>query len=95
MLRMVIWSNYLASIAAAFGTSSTEAGIIFSLTFTIGLIAFGLIATEGRRSEVSVPYISLFTTILFTFMGWYPIWLGSVMALVISILLAKIIAGGF
>lgn len=92
---MVIWGDYLASIALAMDTTETNAGIMFSLIFSIGLIVVVLIATKGRRPEVSVTFLSLFTTVFFTFLGWYPIWIGSVLALVISILLAKIISGGF
>lgn len=91
----MIWSDYLASIADAMGVTETQAGIMISLIFSTALILTVLIATKGRRPEVSVPFIALFSTILFTFMGWYPIWIGSVLALVISILLAFIISGGF
>ena len=92
---MVIWGEYLASIASAMGTTATEAGIMFSLIFTIGLIVVVLIATRGRKPDVTVSFISLFLTLFWTFIGWYPIWIGSVMALVISIILAKVISGGF
>lgn len=92
---MVVWSDWLASIAFAFDTTSTEAGIIFSLMFTIGLIVVVLISTGGRKPDVTVSFTAWFVTILFTFMGWYPLWIGSVIALIISILLAKIISGGF
>ncbi len=68
---------------------------MFSLMFTIGLIVAVLIATRGRKPEVTVTFVSLFVTVFFTFLGWYPVWIGSVLALVISILLAKIISGGF
>ena len=92
---MVIWGDYLTSIALAMDATETQAGIMFSLIFTIGLIVVVLIATKGKKPEVSVTFISLFTTIFFTFLGWYPIWIGSVMSLVIAIILAKIISGGF
>lgn len=92
---MVIWGDWLASIALAMDATQTQAGIMFSLIFTIGLIVVVLLATRGKKPEVSVTFISLFTTIFFTFLGWYPIWIGSVMALVIAILLARIISGGF
>jgi len=91
---MVIWGDYLSSIALAMDVTETQAGIMFSLIFTICLIVIGLISTKGKRPEVTVTFISLFTSIFFTFLGWYPIWIGSVLALVISIILAKIISGG-
>ena len=92
---MVIWSDWLNAIASAFDTSSTEAGIIISLMFTIASIFIVLMATKGKRPEVTVTFTGFFITVLFTFMGWYPVWIGSVIALIISILLARIISGGF
>lgn len=92
---MVVWSGYLNAIAAAFGTTATEAGIIISLLFSVAALFVVVIATKGKRPDVTVTFTSFFTTVLFTFMGWYPIWIGSVMALVIAILLARIVSGGF
>lgn len=92
---MVVWSDWLTSIASALDTTVTEAGIIFSLAFTIMLIIVVLIATRGKRPDVTVTFTSIFVTIFFTFLGWYPIWIGSVLALVLSIIIAKIVSGGF
>lgn len=92
---MVIWSDYLNSIASAFGTSATEAGIMISIMFTIASIFIVLMATKGRKPEVTVTFTGFFVTILFTFMGWYPVWIGSVIALVVAIILARAISGSF
>ena len=91
---MVIWSGWLNAIASAFDTTATEAGIIVSLLFTLASIFTVLIGTKGKKPEVTVTFTGFFVTILFTFMGWYPLWMGSVIALVVSILLARIISGG-
>ena len=91
---MVIWEDYLNSIALAMDATATEAGIMFSLMFTIGLIVVVILATKGKRPEVSVTFTSLFITIFFTFIGWYPVWIGSVLALVLSIIIAKIVSSG-
>jgi hypothetical protein len=90
---MVVWSGYLTAIANAFGTSATEAGIIFSLTFTILAIIVVVIGTNGEKPEVTVGFTSFFSTLVFTFMGWYPIWTGSVISLVLAILLANVFSG--
>ena len=92
---MVVWSEWLSSIASALGTTTTEAGVIFSLAFTIGLLLVVIIATKGKKPAVSISFTAIFVTIFFTFIGWYPIWIGSVLALVLSILISKIISGGF
>ncbi len=90
---MVIWAEYLTAIASAFGTTSAQAGVIFSLAFTMMSIISVLIATKGSDISTSVSFTALFMTLLFTFLGWYPVWTGSVLALVISILIASIFSG--
>jgi hypothetical protein len=92
---MVIWGSYLESIALAFDTTQTQAGVMFSIMFTIGLIVVVLIATRGKKPEITVSFVAWFVTIFFTFIGWYPIWIGSVIAIIISIVISKIISGGF
>lgn len=92
---MVIWTDWLTSVALALGTTPTEAGIMFSLAFTIGILLVVILATKGKKPDVTITFTSLFVTVFFTFIGWYPIWIGSVLALVLSIIIAKIISGGF
>ena len=87
---MVVWTDYLTSIADAIGTTATEAGMIFSLIFTMGIIIIVVIATKGRKPQVTMPLSAFFPTILFTFMGWYPIWTGSAIALVLAIFIAYV-----
>jgi len=87
---MVVWTDYLTSIADAIGTTATEAGLIFSLIFTMGIILVVVIATKGRKPQVTMPLSAFFPTLLFTFMGWYPIWTGSAIALVLAIFIAYV-----
>ena len=87
---MVVWTDYLTSIADAIGTTATEAGMIFSLIFTMGIIILVIIATKGRKPQVTMPLSAFFPTLLFTFMGWYPIWTGSAIALVLAIFIAYV-----
>lgn len=87
---MVIWTDYLTGIADAIGTTAVEAGVIFSIVLTISTILIVIIGTKGEKPQVTVPLSALFPTILFTFMGWYPIWTGSVIALILSIFIAYV-----
>ena len=41
--------------------------------------------------EILVVLESLF----FTFTGWYPVWVGSVLALVLALFVGKTLSGGF
>lgn len=88
-----IGQAYLNTIGAALGITAIQTGMLISLLFSILSIFVVIIGTKGEKPEVSVSFTSLFTTLIFTYMGWYPIWVGSVMALVISILLAMIFSG--
>lgn len=90
---MAIGQTYLNTIGSALGITAIETGIMISLMFSMFAIFFGLIATNGKQPQVTVSFISLFATLIFTFMGWYPIWVGSVLSLVISIMLAMMFSG--
>lgn len=90
---MAIGQNYLDALAAALGITSVQTGVMISLLFSILSIFVVVIGTKGKKPEVGVGFTSLFTTLIFTYLGWYPVWVGSVLALVISIMLAQIFAG--
>ena len=75
--------------------TASQAGVILSLVFTLATVLAILIATRGKKAEFTVPVGTLFVTVLFTFLGWYPVWTGSVLALVLAIFVGKIISGGF
>ena len=87
---MVVWTDYLTSIADAIGTTAVEAGMIFSLVCTMGIIIVVVIATKGRKPQVTIPLSVFFPTLLFTFMGWFPVWTGSAIALVLAIFIAYV-----
>ena len=92
---MVMWSDWLEAIASGMGSTSSQAGVVISLIFIIGINIFVLIATRGRKSGLTVGLTSLLGLILFTFIGWLPLFTGSLLAIVVSLLLAKFVAGWF
>ena len=91
---MVLWADWLASVAAGLDVGPTDAGILFSLGFTILMIFVVLIATKGESPTISVSFTALFATLFFLVLGWYPVWMGSVLALVLSIIIAAIFSRG-
>ena len=94
---MVVWTQYLQNIADFMNTTATEAGIIMALMLTISILMIVLIVTRGSGAIVTMPITSLFSILLFTFIGWFPIWTGSVIALVLVIFIGYIFskfAGG-
>ena len=92
---MVIWSDWLTSAGTALGMTNAEAGTFLSLAITIMIILSILIATRGRRSQYTVSIGALLCMILFTFLGWMPVWTGSVIGLVLAVFIASIFKGGF
>ena len=92
---MVMWSDWLEAVASGMGSTSSQAGVVISLIFIIGISMFILIATRGRKSGLTVGLSSFLGLILFTFIGWLPLFTGSVLAIVVSLLLAKFVAGWF
>ena len=92
---MVMWSDWLEAVASGMGSTSSQAGVIISLIFIIGISMFILIATRGRKSGLTVGLSSFLGLILFTFIGWLPLFTGSVLAIVVSLMMAKFVAGWF
>lgn len=95
---MVVWTQYLQNIADFMNTTPTQAGIIMSLMITIVLTLVVLIASRGKLgSFVIIPIFDFFCVLFFTFIGWFPTWTGSVIALVLAVfigyLFSRITAG--
>ena len=92
---MVMWSDWLEAVASGMGSTTSQAGVITSLIFIVGISIFILIATRGRKSGLTVGLSTFMSLILFTFIGWLPIFTGSVLAIVTALILAKFVAGWF
>jgi hypothetical protein len=66
-------------------TSVTQAGIIHSLIWTVVVIIIALIASKGNKAETVVPITAFFAIIFFSYIGWFPVWTGSIIAMVLVI----------
>ena len=83
---MVVWANYLQNVADFMGTTTEQAGVISSLIWVVFAILMVLVASKkGKGLIVSIPVTAFFSILLFTFIGWFPTWTGSVIALVLVI----------
>lgn len=69
--------------------TTTQAGTFLSLSVTILIILTIVIATRGRGAEYTVSIGALFCMILFTFIGWMPVWTGSVIGIVLALFIAN------
>lgn len=95
MFKMVIWADWLEACATALGTTTMQAGVIMSLTIIISLILALAMTTRGRTVLQSSSMVSLLGLILFTYIGWLPLWTGSALALVTALFIAKYVGEWF
>lgn len=71
--------------------TATQAGIISALMVTVLVLGVVMIAGRGGKKNsqpvgiASIPITMFFCVLFFTFIGWFPIWTGSVIALVLVI----------
>jgi len=95
---MVVWSQYLQNVADFLNTTTQQAGIISSLIIIIGMTLVIVIAIRGKfGSVIVVPIFLFFSIIFFVFIGWFPVWTGSVIALVLAVFMGYLfstITGG-
>ena len=86
---MAIWSDWLEVAGTALEMTTTQAGTFLSLGITIVIILAIMIATRGRKAEYTVSIGALMCMILFTFMGWMPMWTGSVIGIILAVFIAN------
>jgi len=89
----MIWQNWLYEVGIALGVSTIQAGILLSFIISIVLILITLIATKGKYAETVITVIGLFCVVLFTFMGWMPIWTGSIIGFILAYWIALKVSG--
>jgi hypothetical protein len=79
----------MSTVASILGVDVTSAALIIATLFTMVFIFVIIIATKGRKADISIPATGLISFILWIILGWYPIWIGAVVAFMFALLLAK------
>ncbi len=92
---MVVWTDWLDSAGTALGMTTAQAGIFVSLAMIISIVLALAISTRGRAILESSSITTLMGLILFTYMGWLPLWTGSALALVTALFIAKYVGNWF
>jgi hypothetical protein len=92
---MVVWADYLQNVADFLDTTTTQAGIISSLMICICLLVLVLLATKGKGAMVVIPVTEFFCIIFFTYIGWFPVWTGSIIAMVLVLFTGFVLTGFF
>lgn len=90
----MIWQEWIESFAAAVDMTTDQGAIFLSIFLTIVLLMCVLIVTNGKKVQTTLPGTCLIAFILWMFMGWFPTWSGSVIALVFAMMLARDFSGG-
>jgi hypothetical protein len=58
-------------------------------------MAFVLLATRGKGAVTTVPVTMFFSILFFLYIGWFPVWTGSIIALVLVIFVGMLLSRGF
>lgn len=87
----MLWLSWMTVAASILGVDVTSAALLISTLFTMVFMFAIIIATKGKKSDVSIPATGLISFILWIILGWYPTWIGAVIAFMFAILLAKVV----
>jgi hypothetical protein len=79
----------MVAAGLAFGMTAYEAAIMVSIIVTICLIFFVLLATKGKRPDITMPLMGMLSFVFWIFLGWFPSWAGAVIAMLFAYMLAK------
>lgn len=91
---MVVAASWLNDVADALSLTQTQTGVLLGFVVTFIFVLCILIVTKGREAAWTLPLGFLMPVIFWTAIGWFPIWMGSVVAIVISLFLAWKVSGG-
>lgn len=88
----MIWESFVIAAGEVLGVTTEQAGIFLSLLINLVVsFSFGLLAKK-KTAPVILGTMALIMT-LTIFMGWFPVWTGSVLALVFAALAARTLGG--
>lgn len=89
----MLWQDWIEAFSAAVEMTTDQGAIFLSLFLTIVLVMCVLIVTKGKKVQVTLPATCLLAFVFWIFMGWFPSWSGSVIAVVFALMLAKDYSG--
>lgn len=87
----MLWEYWLSNCADALAITTEQAGIIMSLFLTVLISFVFVLATRSKKIEYVITVVPLFTTILFVYIGWFPTWTGSLLALILTIIVGAMV----
>ena len=85
----MLWLAWMTVAASILGIDVTSAALLISTLITMVFMFAIVIATKGRKADVSIPATGLISFIVWIILGWYPTWIGAVIAFMFALLLGK------
>lgn len=87
----MIWLNWISVVASILGIDVTTAGMMIAIVGTSVFMFVIVIATKGKKVDVTIPTTGLVSFIFWIILGWFPSWVGAVIAFMFALLLAKVV----
>lgn len=88
--------NWLESLTPVTGYNTANTAIMFSLLITLIVTVFIIAVTNQRRGNVIIEMITVtdfVLTLLFLFWGWYPTFVGAVIAILFALIGVYLVLG--
>lgn len=87
----MIWTEFIEGVALAFGgISLVTAGILISLILFVAVDVAVIIAMR-EKAIYGLLFVDLVLSVLFTVIGWIPVFFGAVVAFIFALIGAAFI----
>lgn len=88
----MLFQTWIEAVSMAFGTTTEQTAILIGFLTIISLDVLVLIALgkESLKLE-SLTFVDLIAILLLVYMGWLPVFLGTVLALIFALVGAYVI----
>jgi hypothetical protein len=91
----IIWENWLQNISFnVLGVDELTGGIMISLVFIIIMVMMILLITKAKKADATMPLTMCLGFCFFIVLGWFPLFVGSVLALICALIFARQVSGG-
>ena len=90
----MVWEAWLTAIAPSLDVTASQAGIIISfLVIFAGVLMVAMAAP--KHASVGMSVAAFIGALFFTYISWLPVWTGTALSLILAIIVALVLKGGF
>lgn len=88
----MLFQTWIEAVSMAFGTTTEQTAILIAFLIIISLDVLVLIALGKEKLKLeSLTFVDLVAILLLIYMGWLPVFLGTVLALIFGFIGAYVI----